>query len=149
MFAFLQEIIAIAQNEAGPGSGPPIIPAGPAGGAGQGAGGAAGAPPSMGNFITQNLMMVGAIIFIFYFIIFRPQIQQRKRHEARLNQLKKGDRVITAGGVHGTVLGIKDNVAVIKIAESGKGEPIKVEVQKSSLTTIIDPEGAVEAPSNR
>ena len=93
--------------------------------------------------------MIGSIVLVFYLIIFRPQIQQRKRHQARLTALKKGDSVITAGGILGTVIGTKDDVVVIKIAESSKGEVIKIEVQKSSISTILDPDGAIQAPASR
>lgn len=135
MWKLIETLTFFAQD--GPGAGPP----GGASSAPSGAGGATGADPL--GFL-QPLMMMGMIIVVFYFIIFRPQIKQRKTHEARLERLKKGDNVVTAGGIHGTIVGTKDNIAVVKIADN-----VKVEVQKSSINTILDPEGAVQAPANR
>lgn len=66
--------------------------------------------------IGQMVFMYGAIFAIFYFILIRPQQKQRKRHEALIQQLKKGDEIVTAGGVVGEVLHIaqqtKDGVLV-------------------------------------
>jgi len=90
-----------------------------------GKGGAGGMLPMM--------LMWGIVIFIFYFLMIRPQ--QRKQREAQklLESLKKGDKVLTQSGLFGTVVGIKDNVAVLKIAEQ-----VKVEMLKSSITTIVE-----------
>jgi preprotein translocase subunit YajC len=86
--------------------------------------------------------MIMPLIFvfaIFYFLLIRPQQKQRKLHQVRLGQLKKGDKVITAGGIHGTVIGTKDAIAVIKIAEN-----VKVEVQKNTISAVLGSEGEPE-----
>jgi len=59
-----------------------------------------------GGSIAQMVFMYGAIFAIFYFVLIRPQQQQRKKHEALIKELKKGDEIITAGGVVGEVLHI-------------------------------------------
>ena len=59
-----------------------------------------------GGGIAQMLFMYGAIFAIFYFVLIRPQQQQRKKHEATIQQLKKGDEIVTAGGIVGEVLHI-------------------------------------------
>jgi preprotein translocase subunit YajC len=66
--------------------------------------------PSEGNAMLQPLIMFPLIFLVFYFVIMRPQSQQRKKHEAALNTLKKGDEVVTAGGVVGDVIHIKETV---------------------------------------
>ncbi|MEQ1690661.1 MAG: preprotein translocase subunit YajC [Gemmatimonas sp.] len=59
-----------------------------------------------GSSIAQMVFMYGAIFAIFYFVLIRPQQQQRKKHEALIKELKKGDEVVTAGGIVGEVLHI-------------------------------------------
>ncbi len=68
----------------------------------------------MAIFLFQML----AIIAIFYFLIIRPRAQQEKRHRERLQQVKRGDQVVTAGGVVGEVVHVKDGKVTIKSAES-------------------------------
>ncbi len=93
------------------------------------------APPDAGAMFWQTILMFGMIFAVFYFLLIRPQQKQKQRHEERLNQLKKGERVITAGGIYGTVVGVKDNIAVLKIAEN-----VKIEIQKHSISTILEEE---------
>ncbi len=87
------------------------------------------------NPLMQMLFPLMICLLIFYFILIRPQQKQRQRHENQINQLKKGDRIITAGGIYGSIVGMKDNVAVIKIAEN-----VKIEIQQSSISHIIGKE---------
>lgn len=56
-----------------------------------------------GSSLPQIIFVYGALIAIFYFILIRPQQQQRKKHEELIKQLKKGDEIVTAGGVVGEV----------------------------------------------
>ncbi len=56
--------------------------------------------------VAQMIFMYGAIFAIFYFVLIRPQQQQRKKHEASLQVIKKGDEIVTAGGIVGEVLHI-------------------------------------------
>jgi preprotein translocase subunit YajC len=92
-------------------------------GAGQGQSGGAGA--------FSGVLMILVIFAIFYFLLVRPQMKRQKEHQSMVNALKKGDKVVTTGGIHGTVVGIKDDIAVIKIAEE-----VKIEVSKSCVATI-------------
>jgi preprotein translocase subunit YajC len=65
---------------------------------------AAGGTSPLYGFVFQ----IGAILAIFYFVMIRPQQKQRKQHEERLRNLKRGDTVVTAGGLVGEVMHIKD-----------------------------------------
>lgn len=67
--------------------------------------------PAGGNPLLGPLFMYGAIFIIFYFVLIRPGQRQRKAHEALIKALKKGDEVVTAGGVVGEVLHIKETMA--------------------------------------
>lgn len=65
----------------------------------------------MSNPLLGPIFMYGAIFAIFYFILIRPGQKQRKAHEAMLRELRKGDEIVTTGGVIGTVLTIKDSTS--------------------------------------
>ena len=78
---------------------------GQGGGAGQGAGGFSG-------FIPLILMFV-----IFYFLLIRPQQKKTKEHREMISNLKKGDRVITSGGIYGRITGMDENTLTIEIAD--------------------------------
>lgn len=93
---------------------------------GQGAGG------GMAIFLLQ----MGAIIAIFYFLIIRPKVQQEKKHQERLSQIKRGDRVVTAGGIIGEVIHIKDNEITLKTGES------RVVVQRERVAEILGAGGS-------
>ncbi|HKQ57470.1 MAG TPA: preprotein translocase subunit YajC [Candidatus Eisenbacteria bacterium] len=103
-----------------------------------GAGGAGAANPGLGMLL-QFLQFV-PIFLILYFLLIRPQQQQQKKLKDMLKQLKKGDRVLTTGGIYGTVLGVDEAKAVLRIAE-GQKEDIKVEFAKSAIVQVL-PEGS-------
>jgi preprotein translocase subunit YajC len=78
----------------------------------QGAGGAPEASP-MWSFVVPMIFMV----VIFYFLLIRPQQRKAKEHKALLEHLKKGDRVITNGGIIGTIVNIEDQFVILEIAD--------------------------------
>lgn len=69
------------------------------------------------------IIYVVAFIAIFYFMAIRPQQRQRKAHQALLSALKKGDRIVTAAGIYGTVKRVEENIVVVEIA---KGVSMKI-----------------------
>jgi preprotein translocase subunit YajC len=69
------------------------------------------APAGGAGVFTPLIFQFGLIFLIFWFLIIRPQQKQRKRHEEALRALKKGDRVVTAGGIIADVVHIKESVA--------------------------------------
>lgn len=79
------------------------------------------------------LFQMLAIIAIFYFLIIRPRAQQEKRHRERLQQIKRGDEVVTAGGIVGEVVHIKDGKITVKSGES------RVVVQLDRIAEIRSP----------
>ena len=76
------------------------------------------------------VFQMAAIIAIFYFLIIRPKVQQERQHKERLGQLKRGDEVVTAGGLVGEVIHIKDDRITIKTGES------RVVVQRDRIAEI-------------
>ncbi len=97
-------------------------------------------PPNAGGGFTQMLMMFGVIAFIFYFLLIRPEKRKKDEQERKINALKKGDRIVTAGGIYGSIIGIKDDVATIKISENKSGDLVKIEIMKSAISTILEEE---------
>jgi preprotein translocase subunit YajC len=74
------------------------------------------------------------IFVIFYFLMIRPQSQRAKEHQARINAVKKGDDVITGGGIRGRVTKVTDDEAEVEIAQG-----VKVRVVKSTITQVLTP----------
>jgi preprotein translocase subunit YajC len=79
----------------------------------QGAAGAADAGSPMMSFVVPMIFMV----VIFYFLLIRPQQKKAKEHKALLDNLKKGDRIITSGGMIGTIVTIDDQIVNVEIAD--------------------------------
>jgi preprotein translocase subunit YajC len=83
----------------------------------------------------SGLWMIALIFVIFYFLLIRPQQKKQKQHQKMLEGITKGDKVVTSGGMYGTVVGVKDNVVVLKIAEN-----VKVEFSKASISHVVSSE---------
>ena len=76
------------------------------------------APPNSGSPGLIIAIQVAAFAAIFYFLLIRPQQQMRKKHETMLSAMKKGDEVVTEGGIIGEVIFLKDDRVTIRTAES-------------------------------
>jgi preprotein translocase subunit YajC len=101
-----------------------------------------GAKPNSGMEPILSMMPIILIVVIFYFFIIRPQMKEQKKHQKMLSELKKGDKVLTTGGIYGVVVGIsdKDNVIVIRIDENTKVEVAKsyvIGVKREGQETVI------------
>ncbi|MBW1996765.1 MAG: preprotein translocase subunit YajC [Deltaproteobacteria bacterium] len=92
-----------------------------------GSGGTGGQGGGFGAFVPLILMFA-----IFYFLLIRPQQKKAKQHRAMLSSLKKGDRVVSSGGLHGQVTGLTDDVVTMEIAPK-----VRVKVSRSSIAGII------------
>jgi preprotein translocase subunit YajC len=99
-----------------------------------GGGGAAPSDPRVGMLLT--LLQFVPIFLILYFLLIRPQQQQKKKQDAMIKALKKGDRVLTSGGMYGTVLGVDEAKVVLRIAE-GQKEDIKAEFAKTAVVAVL------------
>mgnify|MGYP000856589663 CR=1 FL=1 len=75
------------------------------------------------------------MIVIFYFLLIKPQQKQAKLRQKMLNELKVGDKVLTAGGIIGTISSIRDNEIEIEIAKN-----VKITVVRSAVTTVVTDE---------
>ncbi|MDP7354927.1 MAG: preprotein translocase subunit YajC [Desulfobacterales bacterium] len=95
---------------------------GQGGGAGQGGGG-------FSAFIPLILMFV-----IFYFLLIRPQQKKSKDHRAMIKNLRKGDRIITGGGIHGRITGMGETTLTVEIADK-----VRVKVNRGNISTLAQP----------
>ncbi len=93
------------------------------GGGGQGGG--------FGAFVPLILMFA-----IFYFLLIRPQQKKAKDHKAMIANIKKGDAVVSSGGLHGVITGLKDDVVTMEIAPK-----IRVKVSRGSIAGLLSREG--------
>ncbi len=71
------------------------------------------------------------IFAIFYFMLIMPQRKQQKEHRNLLANLKKNDEVITASGIHGTVINVKDSTVILRVDDN-----VKIEVEKISISAL-------------
>ncbi len=99
---------------------------GQSGSAGQGGGG-------FTAFVPLILMFV-----IFYFLLIRPQQKKTKEHREMISNLRKGDRIITSGGIHGRITGVSDTTLTVEISDK-----VRVKINKGSVSAQ-----AQTAPSN-
>jgi preprotein translocase subunit YajC len=86
-----------------------------------------------GAILTQ-LAFFGAIFAIFYFLLIRPQQKQRRDRESMLQAVKKGDRVVTTGGLHGTVTGLADATITLRVSDGG----VRLEFDRSAIGRIVE-----------
>lgn len=74
------------------------------------------------------------IFIIFYFLLIRPQKQKEKEHQKMLTGIDKNDEIVTLGGIHGTIVNVKEKTLILRIDEN-----VKMEIEKSSVAYIKKP----------
>jgi preprotein translocase subunit YajC len=94
-----------------------------------------------GAVMTQVLFFA-AIFAIFYFLLIRPQQKQKREREATLGSVKKGDRVVTTSGLHGTVVGLGETTMTLKVADQ-----VRLDFDRSALGRIVPAAGDKESGS--
>ena len=97
-----------------------------------------GAEMGPAGMITSFLPFV-AVILIFYFLIIRPQNKKRKETEKMLGALKKGDKIVTIGGIYGTIQNVKETTVIVKVDEN-----VKLEFLRSAISAVITPSRETE-----
>ena len=83
--------------------------------------------------IVPTLITFGLVFVIFYFLIIRPQNKKQKETKKMLEALKKGDRVVTIGGIHGSIQSIKDDTVVLKIDAN-----TKLTFSRSAISNVVE-----------
>lgn len=89
--------------------------------------------------LVSSLLPFLLIIVVFYFLILRPQQKRQKERAKLLEGVKKGDKIVTSGGIHGTVEGVEDNSILVKIADN-----VKVKMEKGAIGSIV---GITDTPA--
>ena len=78
-----------------------------------------------------SLMPIIFIFIIFYFLLIRPQKRAQQEHKAMIASLKKNDEVVTSGGIHGTIVNVKDAAVTLKVDDN-----VKIDVEKSCIARV-------------
>lgn len=92
-----------------------------------------------GAAAVANFLPIVAIGLVFYFLVIAPANKQRKKQQEMLSTLKKGDRVLTTGGIYGTIQGVEPDAVYLKIAEN-----TKVKVARSAISSIVSGESEAQ-----
>jgi len=82
-----------------------------------------------------SLLPLIAIFLVFYFLLFLPNQRRQKKQQEMLSNLKNGDRVVTSGGIHGTIVGLRDDYIVLRVPP----EQVKLELLRSAVATVENP----------
>jgi len=93
-------------------------------------------PREGGNAGTIFFVQMALIFAIFYFLLLRPQAKERKRHEKMLAELKKGDEIVTNGGIIGRVTHVDENRLTVKT-----GDNTRITVDRSRVAVVLDAKG--------
>jgi preprotein translocase subunit YajC len=106
---------------------------------GQSGAGAEGGAGGFASFIPLILMFV-----IFYFLLIRPQQKKSKEHKAMISNLKKGDRIITSGGLYGRITGLDETTLTVEIADK-----VRVKVVRGNVSALAQSAAAPAAPPKK
>jgi preprotein translocase subunit YajC len=85
--------------------------------------------------LPQLLLLIGPIFLIFYFLLIAPERKRQRKRVEMINALKNGDRVVTSGGLYGTVVGVTDHTIQLRIADQ-----VKIEVAKQAVAGFQETE---------
>jgi preprotein translocase subunit YajC len=106
----------------------------------------------MNNVIMQNVVMFASIFAIIYFVMIRPQQQERKKHEAAVLAIKKGDEIVTSGGLVGEVVHVKnsgtDGAASLADRVTIRSGESRVVIERGRIARIA-PSGSSNAPATK
>ena len=101
-------------------------------------------PPGGGaggsSALLTQVVFFAAIFAIFYFLLIRPQQRQKRDRESMLSRVKKGDRVVTSSGMHGTVAGLTEHTVTLRVADQ-----VRLEFDRASLGRIVEGQGEKDA----
>ena len=94
-----------------------------------GFGGGGGQPGGTSSYL--QFLPIILIVGVFYFFMIRPQQKQRKETQRMLSELRKGDKVVTIGGIHGVVQSVRENTVILKVDEA-----CKIELSRSAIASM-------------
>ena len=94
-----------------------------------------------GNPMMQFLQLLIIMFAIMYFLIIRPKKQKEKKRLAMISNVRKQDKIVTSGGVHGVIVTVKENEVVIRVDDA---KDVKLRIDKSAITSVTVPKGEQE-----
>ena len=94
-----------------------------------------GGTGGIGAALGSPLVMMVVVMGIFYVMLILPQQRQRKKLQQMLGALKTGDKVITNGGIYGTISGIDGDTIILKIADTGSSA-VKIRIARSAISQV-------------
>lgn len=87
-----------------------------------------------GSSMWSTALFFGAMILVFYFMILRPQKKRQDEQKKLMDGLKKGDKIVTASGIHGTVSDVEDgNILLVQIADN-----VRIRIDKSAVGSVVN-----------
>jgi preprotein translocase subunit YajC len=98
------------------------------------------ASPGPPGFLSGSLVPIVLILGIFYVVLILPERKKQKKHQSMLDALKKGDRVMTSGGIHGNVVQVANDVVVLQVADN-----VRMRFARAAVQTILTEEPAEKA----
>ena len=87
-----------------------------------------------------SLLPIILIVFVFYFFMIRPQIKKQKEEDGFRSEMKKGDKIVTAGGIHGKINAIKETKIILEISENTRLTIDKQSISKEKSMYYSNPE---------
>lgn len=97
----------------------------------QGSGGGAAGNPILQQI--WSVLPIVAIFAVFYFLLIRPQQKQRREREAMIQAIKKGDRIVTTGGMHATVMNLTEHTVMLRAADG-----VKLEFDRAAIGRVLE-----------
>ncbi len=89
-----------------------------------------------GNPMMQFLPLLIIMFAIMYFLIIRPQKQKEKKRLELISNVRKQDKIVTTGGVHGVVASVKENEVIVRVDDA---KDVKIKIDKSAITSVSAP----------
>jgi len=106
-------------------------------------GGGAGGGGGLGGMLSGPIPMLVLMFVIFYFLLIRPQQKKAKAHKELLANLRKGDKILTNGGIYGRITGLDDNTLTVEIAPQ-----VRIKISRSSVAGVAGGEASA-APASK
>ncbi|MBM4043024.1 MAG: preprotein translocase subunit YajC [Planctomycetes bacterium] len=91
-------------------------------------------PQPGGNPLVQSLLFIGVMFAILYFLMIRPQRKRQREHMDMISNLKKGDKIITRGGIHGVITLVRDREVIVKVDDD-----CRITLSKTAVAVVLAP----------
>ena len=91
-----------------------------------------------------SMLPILLIFVIFYFLLIRPQSKKQKETEKMIAALKKGDKIVTIGGIHGVISSTKENTVIVKVDDN-----TKIEFNRSAIASLVSEKTEKEEPAKK